>query len=146
MASGTNSVSLASVSGESAQRLIASAARKASEIGKPMCIAVVDHAGILKAFLRMDGAPLLSVGISQDKAYTAASFGLATDGWYDFIKDDAPLHTGIVHTPRLVVFGGGFPLFEDGQLIGGIGVSGGHYTDDMEVAKAGMTDNGFAVD
>lgn len=145
MGSGSNSVSVSAVSGECAQKLVEGAAVKATELGKPMCIAVVDNAGVLKAFLRMDGAPLLSVGISQDKAYTAASFGLSTDGWYDFIKEDPPLHTGIVHTPRLVVFGGGYPLFEDGQLIGGIGVSGGHYSDDMQVAQAGMAACGFSA-
>lgn len=144
--SSANSVPVSAVSADCVGRMLEGAAAKATAMGKPMCIAVVDNAGVLKGFLRMDGAPLLSVGISQDKAYTAASFGLSTDGWHDFIKDDAPLHTGIVHTPRLVVFGGGYPLFEDGQLIGGIGVSGGHYTDDMEVARAGMAASGFAAD
>lgn len=144
MSSG-NSVSTSVVSADSVGRMLEGAAAKASEIGKPMCIAVVDNGGVLKGFLRMDGAPLLSVGIAQDKAYTAASFGLSTDGWYDFIKNDAPLHTGIVHTPRLVVFGGGYPLFEDGQLIGGIGVSGGHYSDDMQVAQAAMAASGFSA-
>ncbi len=41
---------------------------------------------------------------------------------------------GIVKTDRLIVFGGGFPIMADGRIIGGIGVSGGHYTHDMEVA------------
>jgi uncharacterized protein GlcG (DUF336 family) len=103
-----------------------------------MVIAVVDDGGTLKAFSRMDGAALLSVGIAQDKAYTAAAFGISTDGWFDFIKDDPPLLEGITKVPRLMVFGGGYPLLSGGGMVGGVGVSGGHYSQDMEVAQAGV--------
>ena len=59
-------------------------------MGKGFAIAIVDDSGLLKAFQRMDGAPLISIQIAQDKAYTAAGFGIPSHGWYDFIKDDAP--------------------------------------------------------
>ena len=133
-----NTFQKASITAQAAQRMIAAAELKAIEMGRPMVIAVVDGDGTLKAFTRMDGAPLLSVQIAQDKAYTAVSFGMATDEWHDFIKDDPPLLHGIIKTDRLVVFGGGYPIKTDAGIIGGIGVSGGHYTDDMEVAQAGM--------
>lgn len=68
---------------------------------------------------------------------------MSTDGWWNFIKDDPPLLHGIVKTPRLVVFGGGYPVKEGDQIIAGIGVSGGHYTQDMEVARAGVERNGL---
>jgi uncharacterized protein GlcG (DUF336 family) len=58
--------------------------------------------------------------------------------WYDFIKGNPPLLHGIVKTDRLVVFGGGYPIIANGEMIGGIGVSGGHYSHDMEVAQAGL--------
>ena len=86
----------------------------------------------------MDGAPLLSVELAKDKAYTSAAYGFPTHGWYDFIKDDGPLLHGIVKTRRLIIFGGGYPVEIDGALVGGVGVSGGHYTQDMEVAQAGL--------
>ncbi|MEU2700323.1 GlcG/HbpS family heme-binding protein [Micromonospora aurantiaca (nom. illeg.)] len=122
-----------------AQRILAAAIAKAEQIALPCVIAVVDESGVLKAFARMDGAALLSVQVAQDKAYTAAGFGMPTDGWYDFIKDDAPLATGATTgIDRLVVFGGGYPITAGGAVIGGIGVSGGHYTQDMEVARAGL--------
>ena len=127
-----------SITVELANEIIQAAAKKSTEIGVPMVIAVVDESGILKAFQRMDGAALLSVDIAQNKAYTAVSFGMSTDAWYDFIKNDPPLNTGIVHTPRLVVFGGGYPIIVDGKVIGGVGCSGGHYTQDMECAQAGL--------
>ena len=133
-----NTMSKLSITQEASDRLIEAAAAKAQAIGVPMVIAIVDESGILKAFRRMDGAAQLSVDIAINKAYTAISFGMPTHAWYDFIKNDPPLLHGIVHTPRLVVFGGGYPVQEDGQTIGGIGVSGGHYEQDMQVAEAGL--------
>lgn len=129
-----------SVSTELARRVIAAAEAKAAEIGTPMVIAICDESGVLKAFSRMDGAALLSVQIAQDKAYTAVGFGLSTDAWHGFIKDDPPLAAGAVGgIDRLVIFGGGYPIKRSDQIIGAIGVSGGHYTQDMEVAQAGLS-------
>jgi uncharacterized protein GlcG (DUF336 family) len=128
-----------SVSTELAKAMIDAAEQKAAEMGHPFVIAVVDDSGVLKAFSRMDGAALLSVQIAQDKAYTAAGFGLSTDAWHDFVKDDAPLAMGAAPgIDRLIVFGGGFPIMIGGKLAGAIGVSGGHYTQDMDVANAGL--------
>ncbi len=134
-----NTFQKASITTEAAERIILAAEAKAKEMGKSMCIAVCDEDGTLKAFRRMDGAPLLSVQIAQDKAYTAISFGgMATHEWYDFIKGDPPLLHGIIKTERLVVFGGGYAIMADGAIVGGIGVSGGHYSEDMEIAQAGL--------
>ena len=134
-----NSFQKPSITLETAERIIIAAEAKAQEMGKSMVIAVCDEDGVLKAFRRMDGAALLSVQIAQDKAYTAISFGgLSTDGWYDFIKNDPPLLHGIVKTDRLIVFGGGYAIKTEEGIIGGIGVSGGHYSEDMKVAQAGL--------
>ena len=133
-----NTFQKSSITAEAAQRMIAAAEARAREMGKPMCIAVCDGDGTLKAFSRMDGAPLLSVQIAQDKAYTAISFSMATHDWFEFVKNDPPLLHGIIKTDRLVVFGGGYPIQTEAGMIGGIGVSGGHYTDDMQVAQAGL--------
>ncbi len=129
-----------SVSSELAQRMIAAAEAKANEMGTPMVIAVCDESGVLKAFSRMDGAALLSVQIAQDKAYTAVGFGMPSDAWHGFIKDDPPLAEGAVGgIDRLVIFGGGYPIKLGDQIVGAIGVSGGHYSQDMEVAQAGLS-------
>ncbi len=134
-----NSFQKSSITSEAAERLIAAAEAKSRAMGKAMCIAVCDEDGTLKAFKRMDGAPLLSVQIAQDKAFTAISFGgLATHEWFDFIKNDPPLLNGIVKTDRLVVFGGGYAIKAEEGIIGGIGVSGGHYSEDMQVAEAAL--------
>jgi uncharacterized protein GlcG (DUF336 family) len=128
-----------SITTEAAHQVVVAAERKALEIGTPMVIAIVDESGVLKALSRMDGAALLSVQVAQDKAYTAAGFGLSTDQWHDFIKNDPPLAAGATAgISRLVIFGGGYPIKVGDQVVGAIGVSGGHYSQDMEVARAGL--------
>lgn len=122
----------------SVKRLIEAAVEKSTQMKKAMCIAVTNEAGQLKGFHAMDGAPHLSIDIAQNKAYTASAFGIPTHAWFDFIKNDPPLLHGITQTPRLIIFGGGYPVIEDGQVVGAIGVSGGHYSEDMEVARAAL--------
>jgi uncharacterized protein GlcG (DUF336 family) len=136
----------ASISTEAAHQAIAAAEAKASEIGTPMVIAICDDGGVLKAYSRMDGAALLSVQVAQDKAYTAVGFSMPTHGWHGFIKDDPPLADGATAgIDRLVIFGGGYPMKIDDQVVGAIGVSGGHYSQDQEVAEAGLAALGVPV-
>ena len=123
---------------EAAKAMIEASEAKAREIGVPMCTAIADPDGNLKAFSRMDGAALLSIKIAQDKAYTAIGFGLSTKDWWQFIKDDGPLLHGITHAERVVIYEGGIPVQKDGEIVGGIGVSGGYYTQDQECAEAGI--------
>ena len=123
---------------ELAKKMLEAAEEKGKELGMKFAISIVDKAGNLKAFSAMDGAPVLALEIAQNKAFSAAAYNRATHEWYDRLKDDPPLLTGLVHTDRLVVFGGGYPIHFEGECIGGIGVSGGHYTHDMQVCEAGL--------
>ena len=122
-----------------ARQLIDAGRSHAEGLGKAFTIAIVDASGVLKALDRMDGAALISIQIAQDKAYTAVGFGMPSGAWHDFIKDDPPLAAGAPSgIDRLVVFGGGFPITVDGDCVGGIGVSGGHYSEDAAVAEAAL--------
>lgn len=121
-----------------AARVALACATEATTLGVAACIAVTDPAGHLLHFVRMDGAPLLSASIAQDKAYSVAAFnGLPTDAWWPLIEKDAALVHGIVKTDRLIVFGGGRPCLVDGELVGAVGVSGGSAEQDIAVATAG---------
>jgi glc operon protein GlcG len=123
---------------EAARLVLEVAAAHAQSLGVPVCIAVADRAGHLVAFARLDGAPLLSAQLAQDKAYTVAAFGgVPTHDWWNMIRDEPPLLHGIVKTDRLIVFGGGVPVRADGALIGAVGVSGGSAQQDQAVAEAG---------
>jgi uncharacterized protein GlcG (DUF336 family) len=132
------------ISAATAQQLIAVAAVKAAQEGRPMAIAVVDRGGTLKSFSRMDGAPLLAVDIAIDKAYTAAAFGIPTQAWREFLDQD-PGVAQIAHRPRLVAFGGGIPLAVDGEVVGGLGLSGGHYSEDQAIAEHAVRALGLLV-
>ncbi len=101
-------------------------------------VAVVDRAGTPMAFLRMHGAPLHSIGIAEDKAYTAASFGLSTAQWDAVVAGNEALRAGLAQRERLVMFGGGLPIVHAGECIGGIGVSGGSEVQDEACALAGL--------
>ena len=119
-------------------KILEAVTNKAEELGIKINAAVVDEGANLKAFIRMDEAALLSSEIAQNKAYTAAAFGKPTHEWYPMIKDEPALLTGIVHTKKLVVFGGGIPLTVGGIIVGGIGVSGGTAEEDVLCAQAGL--------
>jgi len=127
------------LSAQAAQVILQGAVEKANDLGVAVNIAVVDQGANLVAFLRMDGAALLSVQIAQDKAYTAAAFGKGTHEWYPMIAKEPALLQGIVQTPRLVIFAGGLPIEVEGRLLGGVGVSGGSSEQDLDCARAGVT-------
>lgn len=127
-----------SISLETAQAMLAAAQKKAEEMQLPVSIAIIDESYALKAFASMDKAAPSSISIAQDKAYTAAAFTLPTHHWYDYIKDDGALLNGIPNLPRVVIIGGGFPIIHENAVIGAIGVAGGLYTQDMDVAQAAL--------
>lgn len=123
---------------EGALVALAAAQKKAEEIKAPMCMAVCDTGGNLVASIRMDGAPLIPLEISRDKAWTVAGFGgMPTHLWWGIIGDKPELAHGLTSVPRLMPFGGGLPLFVGGKLVGSIGVSGGSQEQDQECAAAG---------
>jgi uncharacterized protein GlcG (DUF336 family) len=135
----TATINTATISTTAAHRVIAAAEDRATEIGVPTCIAVYDVGGNLKAFSRMDGAPLLSAQVAQDKAYTAVGFGMPTHEWLGLLQGDPALAAGApTGIDRLVIFGGGYPVRVDGTVVGAIGVSGGSATQDRDVAEAGL--------
>ena len=122
-----------------ALELIAAARAKAEEIGVPMVIAVVDAGGNLVALQRMDGALLVSIDIAKNKAYTAVAVKVATEDLAAVSQPGQPLF-GIHNADggRIVIFGGGIPLKEHGEIIGGIGVSGGSVEEDVLCATAAV--------
>jgi uncharacterized protein GlcG (DUF336 family) len=122
-----------------AQLIIEAGIAKAKEIGQPMNIAVVDAGTNLQAFARMDGAWLGSIDIAINKAFTAKAFDLST---LELGKNSQPgdqffgIHVSN-HT-RVMIFAGGIPIKQDGQIVGAIGVSGGSGKQDQTVAEAAV--------
>jgi uncharacterized protein GlcG (DUF336 family) len=121
-----------------ALRVIEGARQKAREIDVPMNIAVVDEGDNLVAFERMDGAWLGSIDIAQGKAYTARAFNLSTKDLAPLCQPGEPLFgLQASNGGRLIIFAGGIPLEQGGEVLGAIGVSGGSVEQDQAVAEAG---------
>jgi uncharacterized protein GlcG (DUF336 family) len=130
---------------ELAQRAATAAARHAQESGLRINVAVLDAGGNPLAFLRMPGAPLHSIAISEDKAYTAVSFGLPTSAWAAELPNHSDaVRQGLPLRPRFVMFGGGVPIRIGDMLAGAIGVSGATEQQDEQCALAGLAAAGLA--
>ena len=143
--SGTRSVGQRLIDVLAASDAVRASVAYAQALGVAVNVAVVDVSGVQVAFLRMPGAPLHSIDIAIDKAYTAASFGLATSQWHKALQEHSQaVREGIVLRPRFIAFGGGLPILENGLRIGGIGVSGGSEQEDEAIAQAGLKAIGLA--
>src|SRR4051794_13689191 len=111
---------------EQAHKAVDAALQKATEIGSPSSVAVVDQGRELVAFARQDGALLASTEISMGKAYTACSMHMATKDIGPLTQPGQPLFgLELTHARPLITFGGGRVLEVGGEVVGGVGVAGG---------------------
>ncbi|GAB2736345.1 GlcG/HbpS family heme-binding protein [Kitasatospora kifunensis] len=139
----TKSTSAASVTLAAANALIEAVHTAAREIGFEASIAVTDAGGHLRAFQRTDASPFLASEVAVDKAWTSAAFGFATHTWNDYVAD--PKIAPLAGHPRLMAVGGGYPILEDGKLVGGLGISGGSAEQDQRAAEAALKALGFQL-
>ncbi|HEY3338222.1 MAG TPA: cob(I)yrinic acid a,c-diamide adenosyltransferase [Propionicimonas sp.] len=118
----------------SLKRMAEAAEAKAAELGVPIVFAGVDAGGNLMLLHRMADSLLGSIDIAVNKAFTSAAFKLPTSALKDASTPAGELH-GIQNSNdgRVVVFGGGLPVFIDGRIVGGIGVSGGTVDEDVRI-------------
>ena len=123
---------------EVAERIVAAARKKATEIGTKMNIAVVDAGANLKAFVHMDGAWLGSIDIAQRKARTARWFDMETGAIGKLSQPGGSLYGSEHSNGGLITFPGGVPLKNArGEVVGAVGVSGSTVENDHTVATAG---------
>jgi len=123
------------ISLDTAKKLVAAAEVESAKHKWKMNIAVVDTHGDLVHFSRMDGAQLASISISQAKARTAVRYRRETRAFYNAFETGHPYVATL--DPTLVASPGGWPLIEDGNVIGAIGCSGGTGDQDAAACKAG---------
>lgn len=123
---------------EQAEKILAAAKAKSTELGLKMNIAIVDAGANLKAFARQDNAWLGSIDISVKKAKTARFFDFPT-GVIGSLSQPGGSLFGIEHSNGgLISFPGGLPIKVGDVVIGGIGVSGSSVENDHAVAEAGL--------
>ncbi|MFN0317070.1 MAG: GlcG/HbpS family heme-binding protein [Burkholderiales bacterium] len=118
---------------EGAQKALAAAIAHATQIARPMCIAVVDPGGNLLAFARMDGSKALSVISSTNKAITAALSGEPTGG----APADVELQIAMASDCRWTNLLGGLPIKVNGFVVGAIAAGSGTGSQDLAAARAG---------
>ena len=118
---------------ETALKVVAAAEVEAKKQNWPVAITVVDYAGFLVAFHRLDNTQLGSVEVSLEKAKTSALFRRATRTYEDTLAQGGA-NLKVLRVPALPIEGG-LPIIRDGKIIGAIGVSGVKSTEDAQVAR-----------
>jgi uncharacterized protein GlcG (DUF336 family) len=124
---------------DEAQILIEGAAAKARAIGVPMCIAVTDESGHLIRFERMNGGKISSISIAIDKAATGAIARRGTHVYNQMcVPGNQTFGIHVTNNGHFSIIGGGLPVFIEGEIVGGIGLSSGTAEQDLVCAEAAI--------
>ena len=120
---------------ELCDKLCASAREKSKELGIDISFAISDENGLPRVYRRYGEALGVSITLVPGKAYTAAVTQCKTKDVADAAAEGAPLMAIQTNDPRITLVAGGYPLFVNGKIVGGIGVGGGSEAQDCEIAK-----------
>jgi uncharacterized protein GlcG (DUF336 family) len=105
----------------------------------PVAVTVIDTHGNIVLTHRMTGAPAFSLELAERKAYTSALVGMRTADLVPLVQPGADLYPLLaVSGGRYSVMGGGVPLTSEGQVVAGVGVSGGTTEEDIAIVEAAM--------
>lgn len=115
---------MTSIDSDSAAALVSDAVSRARAGAVAISVAVVDEAGSLVAFHRMQGAPRFSADFATAKARTSAAFSVPTSNLEELYKDRPAFAHSFVAQGGYFLGRGGIPIFSGGELVGAIGVSG----------------------
>ena len=121
---------------DAAKKAIAAAEAEAKKNNWPVAIAIVDSAGQLAAFSKIDNTQHGSIDIAIGKAVTANNFKRPTKALQDAIAQGGA-NLRLLAVKSATPLEGGVPIVVDGKIIGAIGVSGVMANQDAEVAMAG---------
>ncbi|MDE0030594.1 MAG: heme-binding protein [Deltaproteobacteria bacterium] len=129
-----------------ARALVDAGIRAAEEKGYLVTVTVVDAGGNFMWAGRMDGTKFVAPDIARGKAFAAAAFRQSTGGLEEKANPKPVFYAGvqIIHDGRMAIGQGGLPIWMDGEVVGGIGVSGAAPHEDEEVAAAALEVEGFA--
>ena len=126
----------APINGETAKKVAAAALAEARKNNWNMAAAVVDPAGDLVYFEKLDGTQAASVTIAVDKARSSARFKRPTKALQDTLAAGGD-GLRVLRLDGAIPVEGGVPILVDGKIVGAIGVSGGTSAQDGQCAAAG---------
>ncbi|CZW45182.1 GlcG/HbpS family heme-binding protein [Enterobacter cloacae] len=122
-----------------AKKMATAVELKANEINVKVVFSAVDQGGNTLLMQRMDEAFVTSCDISLNKAYTACCLKQGTHEITGAVQPGQSLYgLQLTNQQRIVIFGGGLPVFLDGKVIGAVGVSGGTVEQDMQLAETAL--------
>jgi len=125
-----------SINLETAKKVLAAAQAEARKNSWNVAVAIVDTAGNLVAFEKLDQTQTASMQVAIDKAVSAAIYRRSTKVFEDAVAKGGG-GVRLMNLYRASMVEGGLPIFVDGKVIGAIGVSGVNADQDGMVAKAG---------
>lgn len=120
---------------ELCDKLCAAAREKSKEVGVDISFAIYDENGLPRAYRRYGNALVLSITLVPGKAYTAAVTQCTTKDVASAAAEGQPLMAIQTNDPRITLVAGGYPLFVNGKIAGGIGVGGGTEEQDCTIAE-----------
>ncbi len=127
------------LTGKMAAKIIQAASAQAEQDGLFVTMTVVDRSGQTLAVLRHHNAGVHTIRASYKKAYTACSQKRETAVIAKGIKYGSILEDIRYLNENILMMDGGIPITIDGKVVGGIGVGGAHGSEDVRIAKAGLT-------
>jgi uncharacterized protein GlcG (DUF336 family) len=133
------SVPRATLSIDAIQSMLNAAVARSKELNVNLHISIMDHAGNLAGFISFPGTPRIAEVTANRKAYTAVHTGVPTHAWEAYVNSIPPSEQKIIDSiPGYVAARGGYPIIENGLVLGGIGVSGANQEIDDDVALAAL--------
>lgn len=120
---------------ELCDKLCTAAREKSKEVGIDISFAVYDENGLPRVYRRYGEALVLSITLVPGKAYTSAVTQCKTKDVADAAAEGASLMAIQTNDSRITLVAGGYPLFVNGKIAGGIGVGGGTEEQDCAIAE-----------
>ena len=120
---------------ETINTILTTALNEAKALKIPITVSIVDLGGHLMALQRMEGCSFFGIEVSRKKAVTAAQLKTPTHILSDITQKIPELQKAFDKNADILTIAGGFPIFQNGQVIGGLGISGGDFNQDKLIAE-----------
>jgi uncharacterized protein GlcG (DUF336 family) len=123
---------------DQALTLVRAAIKAGREAAVPLAVAVVDLGGHIVASARSEQAGYIHLKVAERKAAASANFKAPTHGVLEMIKGDAVLLHAVMNEPDLSLLPGGLAIVIGGMPVGGLGIAGGHYSQDQAIGEKAL--------
>ena len=132
-----NGVARATLSTDAIQAMLNAGVNRGKELGVKVHLTIMDSSSNVAGFISFDGAPRIAVVTANRKAMTAVHTGMTTETWEKYVNSIPASELKIIDSIEgYVAAKGGYPVIEDGMVLGGIGVSGANQEIDADIAEA----------